>query len=382
MNKKGNEKMKNLTTVRIFTTVIGLALLVGLSGCMYSQPEPYKVHLKQSKSDLTWQEKSLALDKAIDGTFYGNKYGCVVTGPFKDCYKLKDNNIERVNISYHQGPSSYNRGNHHQKIKDIEKNLQAGFEKELVKYQVYKDAFKKADQGLEAKLSTMKVSLVDSTNILSSDALKAMNKISVKSSATTRDSFRSYKFDERIDKIFNIVTEARYNYYNRYQAEFSGYRFVELYTKVPDDRKIKITRVKYSYLPSEFIARDKNIEVIVKNNILGKGAIHSIVVQNNTKEFIELNTISGYYGGAVTINILNSKTNKIQIPPMSNITLTPGQNDSHAVYDFPEKKYLYATDRKQKVSYGFSVAYIMVNQNANKNIYKVTDYTINKLDAK
>jgi len=53
MNKKGNEKMKNLTTVRIFTTVIGLALLVGLSGCMYSQPEPYKVHLKQSKSDLT-----------------------------------------------------------------------------------------------------------------------------------------------------------------------------------------------------------------------------------------------------------------------------------------------------------------------------------------
>ncbi len=380
------KRMQDFRSIRMYIRLISLTIVLGLTGCGSSQPKPHILKMQEIKNDLTPHARTIILNKMIreisrETRSGATRHGCIVTWESgyqdKDCYVLKGNNIERVSEIYGIGRI------HKKSLIHIEGILQHRFETKLMQYEKYVNDFKKGEEGVKLKLSTMKVSLIDSTGILPNDSIEKLNKISIRRyPASAGHPFSNYRDNIKIDNLFTIETMAYYNETDRYKVEFSKDKFLEMYKIVPADRKIKIKRVKYNYLPSTYIASDKNIEVVVKNNILGKNSILSIVVENNTKEFVELNTISGYYGGDVIINILHNRTDKIQIPPRSSITLALTQNGNHLIDDFPVQKYLYTTDRKQKISYGFSVGYTMVNQNANKNIYKVTDYTINNIESK
>jgi hypothetical protein len=284
--------------------------------------------------------------------------------------------------------------------------LSKKFATTLEKFSQYKKEYNHHKEEAEYKKRNLKINYIDTTHILPQKALaqlcKSTNSLYIKSSAI--DLFLN---NQNSAKAFVIQSSVQNDTIGRYKVTYKQTRFENIYSIFPSTLNYKIDKVYFNYIPQKFTAHDSSIDIEVFNAPLAgtnqevfsaslkakinqydkikelldtasKGEIiQYIKIQNNTKEFIELDTIAGYYGEDVTDNIINIKDLKrVKIPPMSYKIFKTGYNYKYRINDFPKSKLLLVKNKNQKVPYGFSIGYKMVNQNIIKNLYKVNEYTI------
>lgn len=426
--------MKKLSLI-LMTGAISAVLSIGLTGCgIGNTPQPYNYKMSKKYQSISDYEKQQLLNIVVNRNSrlkYKSSNGCIsVTSiiwgystryddRMKNCFKVNNNHITRIDYSkcktgYKTQKCNYigrKVENYSDFINKLQSNniLSNGLNNELINYQKFIVLYNKADKQRKDKISKVKTSLLDNTGVLSQSVFNKFNKFKT-NSISTKSKIYLYKsyiapkdgentvnqfarnilgdsFSENFDKVFNdgtilsndfkVQSYVLKNEIGRYKVNYKKTLFKENYDVFPTNIIFEIDKVYFNYLPSKYLAYDKNIDIEVINTALTRGSIKSIKIQNKTKEFIEIDTIAGYYGENVTDNIINIKDMKrVKIAPMSYKIFKTGYSYKYRINDFPSKKLLLVDNKNQKINYGFSVGYKMVNQNIIKNVYKVNSYSI------
>lgn len=238
---------------------------------------------------------------------------------------------------------------------------------DLEKYTPFQKEYKQKKSEFDKKYKQIHITTEDTTKIVPNKIINKLSKYQLWPNEET--AINSYIKGNDIS--FKIGSRVLKDKEDRYKVDYEKYKSMEEYNKFPMNLVYRINKVYYNYLPKSFIAKDKNINVEVVNNVefADGNSMNSLKITNNTKEFIEINTIAAYYYQDVFDNILNIKS--IRLAPMSYKIIKKG-----VIKDFPSNKLINVTDKNQKINYGFSIGYKMINQNMMKNLYKVNTYTI------
>ncbi|MGA1940860.1 hypothetical protein [Arcobacter sp. YIC-310] len=411
----------------LITSTITAILSISFAGCG-NPPEPFNYKIKNQHKNISNYEKQQLVNIIIDRNSrlkYKSSNGCVILinnwykegwsfkyrENMKNCFSVTNNILKRIDYSScsNDHGRSFKKCNYiSNKLEDysnfinnlqnnvIEKELQ----KEISNYQKFIKLYDKANISRKEKIKIIKTSLVDNTKVLPKSVFNQLNKFHVVENSVPNkinlyinyispnngknninriarnilgDSIsenfnKFFKDDSSISDKFKITSSTITNTVNRYKVTYKHRVFKDDYNKFPTNLTYEIDKVYFNYLPKKFRAKDRNIEVEVINNFKDDyNSIKHIKIYNKTKEFIEIDTISGYYGEDVTDNIIDMKDMKrINISPMS--------------YKIFKTDYSYelllVNDKNQKVPYGFSIGYKMINQNIIKNLYKVNNYSI------
>ncbi len=376
------------------------------SACGSTPPKPYSVKLIKNSSVVDSKEKQVLLTQNIktlhndfkNNSDYGRKpryqnnnilydeldrsrgnsqFDKFYNYEFK--YDENKNRLYMVDKSYSKYRNSSKRhsaykgagGGLNNYLDDFQVKLTKSYESSLAKYEIHKKEYNKIKPEFDKKYQKIHTTTEDTTNIVPNKILKKLSKYQLWPNEET--AINSYiKGDDLSFKIGSRVLKDKEG---RYKVDYKKYKYMEEYNKFPMNLVYKINKVYYNYLPKSFITKDKNIDVEVMNNVefADGNSMNSLKITNNTKEFIEINTIAAYYNQDVFDNILNLEN--IKLAPMSYKTIKKG-----VLKDFPSKKLIKITDKNQKINYGFSIGYKMINQNIMKNLYKVDTYTIKDLD--
>ncbi|RLA82916.1 MAG: hypothetical protein DRG78_05895 [Epsilonproteobacteria bacterium] len=390
---------------KILQVIVSISFVIYFSACGSTPPKPYNITLGPSSSLITNQEKQTLLThnlKAIhdnfkykiDSSFKHNKYSNLENNSlvchvwyydtafpmdkfyiYEFKYDENKNRLFMLDNSYGKGRGSkekytaYHSGldGLNEYLDTFQMKLTNSYESSLAKYEVYKKEYKQKKSEFDKKYKQIHITTEDTTKIVSSKIIKKLSKYQLWPNEET--AINSYiKGNDISLKIGSRVLKDKEG---RYKVDYEKYKYMEEYNKFPTNLVYKINKVYYNYLPKSFIAKDKNINVEIVNNVefADGNSMNSLKITNNTKEFIEINTIAAYYDQDVFDNILNIKS--IRLAPMSYKIIKKG-----VIKDFPSKKLINVTDKNQKINYGFSIGYKMINQNIMKNLYKVDTYTI------
>lgn len=430
--------MKKLSSI-LTAGVMGAIMAISFTGCG-NPPQPYNYKMNNQHKDISDYEKQQLLNIVIDRNSrlkYKTSNGCVMLdnqwykegwsykykNKFKHCFKINNLTISRIDNSSCSRDHGRSYGkcnyigngfdNYIKFINDLQNNvLSSELQTEISNYQKFISLYDKADAVRKEKITQVKTSLIDNTKVLPKSVFEQMNKFNLSTNRVTKkiDLYKSYvapqngkslidqfgrsilgdSISENFDKVFQdesslahefkISSSTTKNAINRYKVNYKQNSYSDSYDKFPSNITYEIDKVYFNYLPIKFITSDDNIDVEVKNNPLGSyDSIEYIKVYNKTKEFIEIDTIAGYYGENVTDNIINIKDMKrVKISPMSYKIFKTGYSYEYRINDYPSRsnRLLLVNDRNQKVNYGFSIGYKMINQNIIKNLYKVNQYSI------
>ena len=378
--------------------IVGAILAVGFIGCG-NPPQPYNYKLDNQYSNISDYEKQQLLNIVIDRNSrlkYKSSNGCVMVHSvwggstryddnMKNCFIINNNKILRKDKShcrtnYRTCKCNYI-GRKVEKYSDFINNLQKNIiaqdlQKEIKNYIKFKKMYNEHKKNAQVKKKNIVIHFIDTTKILPKNIIKQLSvynlSLIIKGSAINRF------IKNQSANAFVINSSIKKDTIDRYKVVYSKTDYLDSYDKFPSNITYKINKVYFNYLPKKFIANDKNIDVEVINDPLDNyESIKYIKIYNKTKEFIEIDTIAGYYGDIVTDNIINIKDMKrVKISPMSYKIFKIGYSYKYRINDFPRNKFLLVNDKNQKVNYGFSIGYKMINQNIIKNLYKVNTYSI------
>lgn len=386
----------------LLVVAISTILAVGFTGCG-KPPEPYNYKINNQYDSISDYEKQQLLNIVINkyaSLKYQSFNGCISVNPkayddkMKNCFIIKNNHIIREDYSICRIGNQISKCDYHgvtvEKYADFINNLQNNIignelNNEIEKYQVFTKLYDNIYNASKVKKDNVKISLVDNTKILPRFALEKLNEFTLNTNKVIKiDLYKSY-YNQFLEDKSSFIQEfkihsAVMNYIvDRYKVDYKQTNYSNSYDKFPTSLIYEIDKVYFNYLPEKFTAEDNNIDIEVKNNILiayGYPSIEYIKIYNKTKELIELDTISGYYGENVLDNILNIQdTQRVKIPPKSYKIFKLGYNE-YSINDYPKTKLLLVKDKNQYVPYGFSIGYKMINQNIIKNLYKVNKYSI------
>ncbi len=338
---------------------------------------------------------------------------------FKNCYKVNNNKIKRFDHSSQNGYIVYYNGKRYARtgkpyysnteyakyLNYLENGiLLSDLETELNHYPIFKQDFENHQKQSKLKYKNISTSFKDTTDILTKDIMNKLSKHKLFISTRYTDSLQLYREINKDPKKRNMLNNYLVNAANfrglkantnsfsqdqssillnnfgytdrvlvdeagRYKVKYAHYEFKENYLDFPENIVFEITSVKFNFLPKKYIANDKNINVEVINTPFGKHSIETLKISNKTKEFIQLETIAGYYGKDVYDGL---SVEKIKIAPMSTKVIP-------IIPDFPLNKMLNLKSKKQINQYGFSVSYRLLSQNITKNLYQVDNYNIKEL---
>ena len=346
-----------------------------------------------------------------------------MTTKYNNCYKIENNNINSLDNSTYSYVSRLSTGKidrgsykadyigikgvaYGEYLNKLQKNILLNdLSNELKKYKIFKQAFIDNQKKSKLKYKTITTNFKDTTNILPAIVISDLSKhklySAIRFGETPLKLYKEMNHDPKKRKALNNYlkslneknglhssgdsTPSKYDSNNivdnffirdsilvdevdRYKVSFAKYKFEENYINFPKDVVFEINDVKYNYIPTIYKSNDENIKVEVINTPLLRKTVKQFKISNNTKEFIEIDTIAGYYGEDVVDNIL---VTKIKLSPMSFKNIT--------VSNFPKKKLLDVKTKKQKINYGFSIGYKMINNNVMKSLYKVNLYTIDNI---
>ena len=395
---------------KIFQVIVSIFFILYLSACSGISPKPYNVELTKMSSLLTTDEKQVLLTHNIKKLHSAFKYHMYKTHyqhskyskfnnnslhfkrwdydtafPYNIYYiyefkydenknrlfmidksytkfKGKNKNSDAYFVSEPKGLTKY--------IDDFQVKLTKSYESSLAKYEIYKKEYSKIKPEFDIKYKQISITTEDTTKIVPSKVIKNLSKYQLWPNEKTL--MNTYKSGDDIS--FKIGSRVLKDKEGRYKVDYEKYKYMEDYKEFPANLTYKINRVHYNYLPKSFISKDKNINIEVLNNAqyADGNSVNSFKITNNTKQFIEINTIAAYYNEDVVDNIMNVEG--IKLSPMSYKIIKTG-----VIKDFPSKKLIRVTDKHQKINYGFSIGYKMNNQNIVKNLYKVDTHTIGSL---
>ena len=393
--------MKNISSI-LTAGAMGIVLSIGFTGCGANTPQPYNMKI-QHFSNITDREKETLLSQNMKeipifhpntrGRYSGTSKirgniisynGLNATFSHKFTIKHATNEIYRTDISREThgkgtGKDAYGTLTKDYGFSDYINNYQTKlstkYNNSIKEYSKFKILYNKHKQNSESKLKQINTSFKDSTGTLKNKVLTnfSKNKLYISSTNSVVQLFLNNKSANDF-KISNSITLDKID---RYKVNYKQISFQDSYDKFPTNITFEINKVYFNYLPTKYLANDTNIDIEVVNTPLQYGSVKSIKIQNKTKEFIEIDTIAGYYGENVTDNIINIKDMKrVKIAPMSYKIFETGYSYKYRINDYPSKKLLLVDNKNQKINYGFSVGYKMVNQNIIKNVYKVNSYSI------
>lgn len=372
---------------KIFNSIkvglVGITLAIIFVGCGAKVPTPYTVQLNKSDSIITDSEKDDLLSYSINKTYKHNSFhpnrgwglrynksswlhentisydGLNATFSHKFSINHTTNEFCRTDVS---------RASNNEEGEKVYQSLMDdfGFTDYINVFQIVLHKRYEISVSNYAKfkrdylnLKQSKKTFVDKTGVLPKEVL---NKLHL-----------AYYLP------INIFLRGGYDVYKIEPKNLGRYVIGYETSNFPSKIIFNVNRVKFNYLPNKYIASDKNIDVEVINTPFAYKSIKSIKITNKTKEFIEVDTISGYYGNDVTDHIVNIKDmKKVKISPMSHKIFSETSDPEYRVIDYPSAKsrLLLVSNKNQKIKYGFSVGYKMINQNIIKNLYKVNKYSI------
>lgn len=258
-------------------------------------------------------------------------------------------------------------------INNYQKQLANDFYNELKQYSMFKKKYFLQKKIAEEKLQQIKIKIVDNTNLLPKHILKQIKyNVKLNYNHNPLNLFINNKKNIDFKISINIITHK----IGRYLIKFDKDRYVcNINKKCPNNIIFRITKVYYEFIPTIFKASNRDLDVIIKNNLDGKITIKQIKIFNKTSDFVKINTIVIYYGPLVSQNILMNRIYKI--PPHSYISIaSAGIGDDLFGDDFPLPKYRFIilTSKNEKVKYGVSISYNIGN--SNKSLYKVRNYSL------
>lgn len=422
-------KLSSILTVGAMSVI----LAISFTGCG-NPPQPFNYKMNNPHKGISDYEKQQLLNIVIDRNSrlkYNSVNGCVSVNSMwgsstryddrmNNCFKINNNKITRQDYSscrtgYKASKCNYI-GGKVEKYADFVNHLQNNvigqeLQTEISNYQKFITIYDKADAARKEKIGQVKTALVDNTKVLPKSVFKQMNKFNVNADRVIKkiDLYKSYiapnkgknamdrfgrsilgdSISQNFDKVFKDESSIAHEFkitsnaikkIDRYKVNYKQNSYSDSYDKFPSNITYEIDKVYFNYLPKKFITSDKNIDIEVINDPMGGyDSIEYIKVSNKTKEFIEIDTIAGYYGENVTDNIINIEDMKrVKISPMSYKIFKTGYSYEYRINDYPSRsnRLLLVNDRNQKVNYGFSIGYKMINQNIIKNLYKVNQYSI------
>jgi hypothetical protein len=349
-------------------------------------------------SNVTTKEKNMLLREAMISfkRFYPDKtgrysspskvrgnvisyHGLNATFAHKFIVDSKTNEIKRIDVSRedygkNRGLDVYgtltNDFGFSEYIEDYQVKVSEKFKELVEKFSKFKKSYLKYQQEAQEKKKQITIKVVDKTGVLSKDILDEFLKNTTLEVVST-PAVKLFLSNKKANSFF-IKSLVKYDMLGRYKVVYKKTSYKEIYNKFPNNLVYEIQKVYFNYLPQQFYATNGNIEVEIINTPFDFSSIKLIKIQNNTKQFIEIDTIAGYYGEDVLDNIVT----KIKISPTSYKIIKYDISNIYKINDFPKKKLLLVKNKNQKVSYGISVAYKMINQNIIKNLYKVNKYEI------
>ena len=392
----------------ILKSISVVGALFFFAGCsLGNPPQPCNVKIQDNHKNITDTEKTELIKKILknNSNGYAIDGNCIKVDSFwgvgsdfyhdkmKNCFVISNNVLKRKDYSV-----CFNNGRRHEcdyigkKVENYadyinklqNKIIPQQLPIEISKYAKYKEKYYQEKQKAEKRMKNIKTVIVDENHVLSQNVL---NKIKYntyierpygivtsytpgRKEVTDMNPIKLYVNNKPID--FKIVSNISNTIHNslkqgRYLLVFENSKLTYSYKNVPIKIIFKIKGVYFNFIPSNFVAGDKNIDVIInydyKNNLM------KIKFVNKTTKFVEINALAMYYNDKVYDNLLKKP---IKLPPKSFKTITKDY------FNLPvlKNRYIKVTNKNERVKFGISVGYKIINENILKNIYKVNKYSI------
>ncbi len=408
--------MRN-AVAKLFTLILAGAIVLGVTGCGGTPPKPYRQtlptgdkmpqELKQSVVNemVRLHAKVVASEEHIKP--FRTKRGCVYAqnrgDSYKNCFVVTEQStVIRRDLSKCHGECSYSGS----RIKDYvgllnstQEYLQKKLPSILEKYPEFSAFYDREKKKLDRCKDRLEITILDPEHILPKSLLSAMYE-----QVTVNDRYPD-KHDTFFMHFYHDPDELKKDILTNFNVEVCVEKgcfqpmaeignWMVFYDKTngffnastcPESITFTVRGVIFKYLPKTFSAHDDHIKIEVINDLEDK--IKSFIVYNNTKKFIKINAIAGYYNGKIDTNLLVSP---ITLPPMSykNITDMMDHNfpssvarksvgiDISSSFDQDETVATVKEFYRSGVDYGFSVNYSGADSTRTKTLYKQKLYTI------
>ena len=377
-------------TFFFLSSLISILFIVGCG----NPPQPYSKNIENNYPDISLKEKQEILNFLVtlntippfytknDGCIYFNDawYSFKYINKFRNCFIIKSNKIIRVDKSRcsndygrHFGPYCDYIGGRSDKyssfINKIQQHLYLDFIKQLKSYSIFKRTCIRMIKEREKKFKQIKIHILDTTKLLPSNIINNIKaevylpEISCLKEYLNTLTLRTLnKNKERIPICLRIDNPY---YVDRYLVYLNKDRVCKFYQNFPNLYKIFIKSVKFNFLPNKFIAKNKDIEVIIDNDE------KQLTIYNDSDQFIEVNSIVLYYGNIVSSRIFpfnrDSTHLKLKVPPKSFISKK---------IDFPRIKFIKLKTKEQMHQYGVSISYKKFNENIMRTLFEVKNFSI------
>ena len=370
------------------STILLTLIIFIFAGCA-TPPKPINISLQRGSENITDDERKYILEMAIKKSYQEGQHRK------KRKVRLSSNSI-RLSVRYKSSSivfdyefkfyANYTKlamidnsyGNEEQSPYALpygmydymglfQKNLMKNYNNIIQDFSIFKIIYLKNEEKFESKYSDISFKIIDNTDTLTNNQLKNIDIFTTEK--IPNNALAAFKQTTDLNKIPSlfVIDSSIDNRNSRYKYTFKTRQLKGAYTTFDDENYFEIDSMQYNFIPNTFISQDDNIRVEIINIPLQRKVIQTFKISNNTKSFIELKTVAGYYGEDV-IDGLSSEA--IKIAPMSKKTIQ--------MIDFPKDKFQDVYSRTESVQYGFSVSYKVMNTGETKNLYKVNKYLLNE----
>jgi len=364
-------------TKKMILNVLLLTTIIGFSGCGSSTvappPKPKTIPITDDTA-LSENEKQEILNFVVSknkGIYpsnmvgeYTSSNGCLklyehiykvdwynIHNHYSSCFIVKNNNIT---TNYHSSCEKREkekcaRITFNTMIDQLFLILPELYDQEIIKYKKFKPEYIKNKDALQATKEKLNIVTIDSTNILTSKVLNNIYKYNKSDFHTsiTNSMFELYKTG-MTENNFIISNNEPLKSYERYKIAYKGQtHYKDSFKKFPKDVEFKITGLMFNYLPDVISRSNKEIEVTIKTN-----GSRNIQLINKTNNYININSVSYYYGADIITRNIN-----VKLPP---------QGKSEHVFimeQFTNNRFLPLTKKDQKITVGLAVEYTNIKYN-------------------
>jgi len=374
----------------ILATLIG-TLIITLSGCG-ANPKPKQI-TGLKNSSLTKKEKIEILNIVLKNNLISIKpsyYGIYLNHHYSfslnnQCYSLKESYTTRHNDHYNNNfnycfyindniirtrysakcGTRYHSTSECQDpdfidyMNDISNDLKSLYNKKAASYIIKKPLYEQYKNELIKKISDTKVTTIDKTNILSSKIMQKINNSNQKKLHSYFPSSAINAYKKRMSKNdYRIVYNNPIKILDRYLIVYKQDSFENTFDKSPENISLNIEKISFNYLPE--IVNAKNKELSVELNPNSSLSNENITLSNLTNSYINVNTISFYYGEDIFTQNIN-----IKLPPQGVMKTTL------LILKMQKNKFLPLNSVKQKVNLGLAVEYTNLKYNKQNSILEL-----------
>ncbi len=367
---------------------LGVVFSLILAGCG-NPPQPCHVPINNKADNVSKYEKIELLSKILkkhSGGWY-IKGNCIITNErdvlkdrvgynfyyshFENCFDISDSNmLTRTDNSHCYKnrkaiPCDYfNKENYVNYINKLQSQIiPQELSKEISLYSNYKQKYMKAYNITKEKIKSTQLKIVDPFNIVPKNIINEI-KPQLTYNTYLLPLIKSYIKNKPID--FKIIATVSDHKSNRYFINCSNKREYN-YKNIPRVIKFNIKEVGFNFIPNSFVAKDKNLKA--KISYIENKNEFKIDFINNLKTFISIQKLVIYYGKNIYGNYIKS----INLPPKSHTTID--------LTDYTiSNPYITLNNKSQKVNFGLSIGYKLIDENILKSIYKVKKFSIKDVD--